>query len=82
MAKKPQFTFTVWFGDRDLPGFLDMMRYDGAQVESWDRVDSNNTPNLYGERNVWQVRLVGPRFTPDRWSSFGLRSIESDFQYV
>ena len=50
-------------GDGDLPGFLDMLRYEGGQVISWDRTDSGFTVS---------IRVEGPRFVPDRWKSFGI----------
>lgn len=50
-------------GGGDLPGLLDMMRYDGARVTSWE--------GPIADRFV--VTLSSPRVTPDRWASFGLR---------
>lgn len=51
-------------GDGDLPGFLDMLRYEGAQVTGWDRTETGFTVGL---------RVEALRFVPDRWASFGLR---------
>lgn len=56
-------------GDRqgtDLAGFLDMLRYDGATVVSWDRVDGD------AFLVTLQSRVDGYGFTNDRWASFGL----------
>lgn len=59
----------VQFHDRDMAGFLDMLRYDRAVVESW----SHRFRDLTQKGNdTWTVTLLADRFTPDRWSSFGL----------
>ena len=65
---------SVLFTESDLPGFLDMLRYDGATVASWSTVERG------GRRgNVYEVtlqsapgRTPGFEFTVDRWHSFGL----------
>lgn len=60
-------TYTVEFRDRDLPGLLDMLRYDQPVVVTWDRVESGPTGF-----NRFRVTLRGKSPTVDRWSSFGL----------
>lgn len=47
----------------DLPGFLDMLRYDGCTVATWGSGDGRYVVTLESPR----------RFTVDRWASFGLR---------
>jgi hypothetical protein len=54
--------------EMDLAGFLDMMRYDGATVRDWTRAD----------RYSFTATLTGPRFTPDRWRSFGMYPVTTD----
>ncbi len=55
----------VTIGERDIPGFLDMLRYDGATVAGWFRGD----PGWYGV----EIRSrAGSHLTPDRWASFGI----------
>lgn len=49
-------------GGGDLVGFLDMLRYDGAQVVTWDRDGKGLVIELQSER----------RPTEDRWASFAL----------
>jgi len=53
--------YLVQFTARDLPGFLDMLRYDRPVVTSWDHA---------GDR--FTAYLEGTRPTVDRWASFGL----------
>ena len=48
-------------GFGDMPGFLDMLRYDAATVETWDRTQDG-----------FEVTLRSERVTPARWGSFGL----------
>lgn len=48
-------------GGGDVPGFLDMLRYDGARVLDWQRSDRG-----------FLVTLASERITFDRWNSFGL----------
>lgn len=49
----------------DLDGFLDMLRYDHATVESW-RKD--------GDNYVVAVRRINNDFTNARWLSFGIET--------
>lgn len=64
----------VTFRVADLPGLLDMLRYDRATVVDWDRLTSGE-----GRDERFSVplqsspdRTPGFEFTPDRWASFGL----------
>jgi hypothetical protein len=57
--------YRVEFTDRDMPYFIDMLRYDAATVLTWDR---SGLPN----QSRWIVTLDSVRFTPARWNSFGL----------
>lgn len=51
-------------GGGDIPGFIDMLRYDGARVLSWDHdADGKLTVHLEAERHP----------EVDRWASFMLR---------
>jgi hypothetical protein len=50
-------------GDGDIPSLLDMLRYEACHVLDWSRNEA-----VKG----WTVRLRGPRYTPDRWASFGI----------
>ena len=50
----------------DMPGFLDMMRYEGGTIISWDH-------NADGRFTV-EVLVPSIRFQPDRWASFGIRT--------
>lgn len=56
----------------NMAGFLDMMRYDAAQVQDW----SAWTDYTYSPGTNEKVRVVlykmGRPFTKDRWASFGL----------
>jgi hypothetical protein len=62
--KTKTYRFTVHINPaRDMPGFLDMLRYDGATVADWNGFPIDR----------FRVVLTGPRCTPDRWESFGLR---------
>jgi hypothetical protein len=61
---------SVLIRERDLPGFLDMLRYDGCTVIAWSHDQS---------RNVYEITLrAAPgksadyEFTVDRWRSFGI----------
>lgn len=50
----------------DLPGFLDMLRYDRVIVRDWNRIDD-------GTRMVYTIEFSTDRdITIDRWKSFGL----------
>lgn len=53
----------------DLGAFLDMMRYELCTVENWT-VLPGEKPGL----GAYVVTLRSERFTPDRWSSFGIRT--------
>ena len=52
----------------DMPGFLDMLRYDGAIVGTWSRVRETASSSTF---RVGLMREDQP-FTIDRWHSFGL----------
>lgn len=54
---------TAAHSDGDLPGFLDMLRYEGGQVVAWDRTERGFKVTIEVEAN---------RFVPDRWASFML----------
>jgi len=71
--KTKQRTFTVTFRDRDLPGVLDMLRYDAAIVLDWAR----EAKSWRDGEERWTLTLRSDRFTPDRWQSFGLRPVET-----
>ena len=52
-------------GAGDLPGFLDMLRYEGGRVTGWDRLDDTR----------YRVTIeVAPAYShqPGRWASFGI----------
>jgi hypothetical protein len=64
--RRGQFRYTVprsvieptQYGSRmTQAGFLDMMRYDAARVESWDSET---------------ITLVSERYTAERWHSMGI----------
>lgn len=63
----PTVEFTVTFRDRDLPGVLDMLRYEGGTVVNWTR-----DPDGGRERYKVTLRVTRNRYVPDRWNSFGL----------
>jgi hypothetical protein len=72
---------SVLFTERDLPGFLDMLRYDGATVVAWDQQarESSRQDGTVVRTTVYEVTLRGDtariaeyQFTVDRWHSFGL----------
>lgn len=50
----------------DMAGLFDMLRYDRATVETWDR----------DRDEEFVLTLRAPRFTLDRWHSFGLYPVE------
>ena len=52
----------------DMPGFLDMLRYDGAVVVAWSRTEAVLRG---GSSFTVTIRREHP-FTIDRWRSFGL----------
>jgi hypothetical protein len=56
-----------------MAGFLDMMRYERAQVETWDEVARPASRALGA---TYMVQLVSSGFTPDRWRSFGFVPME------
>lgn len=62
-----KFHYTVAINPNlDLPGFLDMLRYDRAIIRNWNRVDD-------GTRMVYTIEFSTDRdITIDRWASFGL----------
>lgn len=52
--------------NRDMPGFLDMLRYDRATVVDWAREAGSNDPRF-------GVTLAAERYpTVRRWISFGI----------
>jgi len=59
-------TFRVFIPDREVASLLDMLRYDGAIVLSWDRTKDAR------DRDGWLVTMRSDTFTPGRWHSFGL----------
>ena len=63
----------VQFSERDLPGFLDMLRYDQCTVLSWDRTEATRRGETF-EVTLRSMpgRTTGYEFTTDRWASFGL----------
>jgi hypothetical protein len=63
---------SVTIGERDIPGFLDMLRYDGCTVVDWARVGDNYRITLRGN----PTRLDIYAFTVERWASFGLALTE------
>ena len=67
-------TYAVTFTPRDLPGFLDMLRYEGATVLSWDHSQPGVSSTLGpSSRETYTVTLSGPRQPVyDRWRSFSL----------
>lgn len=59
----------------DLPGLLDMLRYDRAVVEDWDLARSGEQQEVTGATSGASsvtLTLSGDRCTTDRWRSFGL----------
>lgn len=48
----------------DIGALLDMLRYEGARVESWSPAG--------GADGGWTVTLKSGNYTPDRWLSFGI----------
>jgi hypothetical protein len=74
MPRVKTFTFEVIFSERDLPGFLDMLRYDSARVISWDRQPMGLGSLSRGTVDGYKVRLNSERYTPERWSSFSIHN--------
>jgi len=75
----PQVTRSVTFRERDLPGLLDMLRYDQCSVERWTH--ETGAPAHGGDRFTVELRSApgrtpGFEFTYDRWRSFGLYPVE------
>jgi hypothetical protein len=69
----PRTTIYIWrvqIDWHDMPGFLDMLRYDNANVVGWTHVRG-------GENGVrddkFIVTLTSSRYTPERWKSFGIK---------
>lgn len=65
----------VTFSERDLPGFLDMLRYDQCTVVTWDRteaVSERRGDTFEVTLQSMPGRTTGYEFTGDRWASFGL----------
>lgn len=72
MPKKQYRIAVLFMEDRPmyLTAFLDMLRYDGAVVEKWER-DSDKHKGLI------EVTLVRDRpHTIERWRSFGINVAE------
>lgn len=70
MPKTMTTRYQVAFNDpSDLPGLLDMLRYDGARVIAWDRLEGPGGPR--GAR--YTVTLEAERCEEARWRSMGLR---------
>lgn len=61
------YRYRIAFRTVDLPGVLDMLRYEGARVEDWSH-----------EGDRWSVLLTQDRNRPtmDRWASFGLTPVD------
>lgn len=74
MAKRQPVEAKVQFSTRDLPGFLDMLRYDQPTVIDWSNVDTDRAGVLSYTATLRSnpERTPGYEFTPDRWASFGL----------
>lgn len=66
MSKRVKYIVRVGEYGGDMAGFLDMLRYDGATVESWNRSGTAYEVTLSTEVQ---------RFTPDRWRSFGISTV-------
>jgi len=67
--REVRFTARIDSGNTsDMAGFLDMLRYDAAVVEDWTVTDRASARG----GAVYTVTLTSSRFTPDRWSSFGI----------
>lgn len=64
------YRYRVTFHERDLPGVLDMLRYDAARVLDWSRED---------HQGRFAVLLSSERApTVDRWASFALYPVHAD----
>jgi hypothetical protein len=60
----------VTFRERDLPAFLDMLRYDACTVVGWDRGGAGG--QYVVTLRSMPGRTTGYEFTSQRWESFGL----------
>lgn len=70
--------YTVTIAPDDLPGFLDMLRYDFATVESFVTLPAADTGA--GRRGVrYAVTLRARRAERARWASFGIPVIEGGY---
>ena len=61
--------------ESDVPALLDMLRYEGGRVVSWDHTGSRE--RRPGQRPAPLTFLVtieveALRYVPDRWHSFGI----------
>lgn len=67
-VKATKYEWEVEVNDYELDAFLDMLRYERCTVMDW-------APLRYerGRGQRYTVALTGPRFTPERWASFGLK---------
>ncbi len=64
MKRREPVTFKVTIdtrGNMDLVALLDMLRYEGARVTNWNRVE-----------NGFDVFIASDNFTFERWRSFGI----------
>lgn len=60
-------------GGGDLPGLLDMLRYDGARVLAWEHASYEVAPGRFDIGPArYVITLESERFTPERWASFGI----------
>lgn len=59
----------------DMPGFLDMLRYEGSRVTRWDRVDRKD--GISGESYNVQLENTRPPVV-ERWRSFGVYPTDAD----
>lgn len=64
----------VSFRVGDLPGFLDMLRYDQCTVLDWDQTSRGEGRDSRFEVTLRSMpgRTTGYEFTSQRWESFGL----------
>lgn len=69
MPKTINHNATVTLTERDMGAFLDMLRYEGCTVRSWNHGDGDERTRT----RPFDVVLVSDKpFTPARWASFGL----------
>jgi len=65
-----RFTVRVDSGDPSaMAGFLDMLRYDAAQVRDWSVMERPAHPR---DGAVYNVSLSAREISAERWRSFGL----------